>query len=138
MKKNFFINTFNSITNNKTSDEKNTILVSILATSLLELGIICQIIQSKKITLSYVILFILVLVFSTSLNLSLKLYEFILLKRVEFILYIVKDGDTLFSLAEKYLPECNPWKTVELIKERNAISSQIYSGEKLFIPTKKL
>lgn len=138
MKKNFFIDTFNLITKYKTSDEKNTILVSILATSLLEFGIIYKIIEEKKISLSYMILFILVILFSILLNLSLKLYEFILLKRAEFILYIVKDGDTLFSLAEKYLPECNPWKTVKLIKERNGIGSEIYSGEKLFIPTKKL
>lgn len=74
MIKNLFKSVSIFITKNRTPDERNTIIVSILATIFLELGILYKIIETRKLSLSYIILFFLVILFSTLLNLSLKLY----------------------------------------------------------------
>ena len=64
------------------------------------------------------------------------IYELYIYFRAEYILYVVGNEDTLLGISEKFLPECNPWRTVEIIKNRNNISDNIFEGEKLLIPAR--
>lgn len=48
---------------------------------------------------------------------------------------VVKDGDTLWELAEKYCPNCDPRKTVYNLKKINRLDNvNIVPGQTLRIP----
>lgn len=48
--------------------------------------------------------------------------------------YNVKESDTLYSIARTYMPNSEPTKVVEAIKERNNLSDNVISkGQKLII-----
>lgn len=48
--------------------------------------------------------------------------------------YIVKEADTLFSIAKTYMPNSDPDKVVEAIRERNKLTDNVISsGQKLII-----
>nr|WP_257674467.1 LysM peptidoglycan-binding domain-containing protein [Clostridium felsineum] len=86
--------------------------------------------------LTYVFLSILTALLSILLIKLSSLYEYILLKRCELILYIVREGDSLISISNLCMPECNPWKTSSLIKKINHIENFIYIGQQIWIPMK--
>lgn len=46
----------------------------------------------------------------------------------------VKQGDTLWSIAEENCPNQDPRKTIHQIKKDNAIKNFIYPGDKLVVP----
>lgn len=48
--------------------------------------------------------------------------------------YTVKETDTLFSIAKTYMPNSDPTKVVEAIKERNKLSNDVIAkGQKIII-----
>lgn len=48
--------------------------------------------------------------------------------------YTVKETDTLFSIAKTYMPNADPAKVVEAIKQRNKLTDDVISnGQKLII-----
>lgn len=51
------------------------------------------------------------------------------------VTYKVKEGDTLYSIANEYMPDYQTAKVVEFIMERNNIGETIKIGQELEIPT---
>lgn len=126
----------NSLLDKKTPEERSTIIASTLSTSLLELSILYRLIELRQLNLCYIILFLIIFIFYILIFSWVSLYEFILLKTADFVIYTVKDGDTLLSISNEHFPECNPWKTSEVIMKKNN-TKFISTGEKLLIPIKK-
>lgn len=49
--------------------------------------------------------------------------------------YTVKESDTLFSIANTYMPNSDPAEVVEIIKQKNELTDNVISkGQKLVIP----
>ncbi len=118
----------------RTLEEKRTLKVAIVCFILLQFGALTTVIKNH----SYLAI---ILLFSAAITLaffflliSAMIYEFYIYFRAEYILYVVENEDTLLGISERFLPECNPWRTAAIIKNRNNISDNIFEGEKLLIP----
>lgn len=122
---------------NKSKDERNSIIASISSISLFEISIIFEIIRSKKLLLSYILLSIAMLIFPLIFFILIKLYEFILLKDPEFILYPVKKGDSLKLISKEFFPECNYKKVCKIVIAKNKLSRPPNVGDLILIPIKK-
>lgn len=56
----------------------------------------------------------------------------------KYISYVVKKGDTLWSIASKNLPTCKTTGVVKDIREKNNLNSEkVKAGQKLTIPATK-
>ncbi|AAK80841.1 hypothetical protein BJV85_000996 [Clostridium acetobutylicum] len=121
----------------KTPEEIRTINVALFSTLLLESGIICDFLRSRREHfLTYVFLSMVTVSISIFLILLWKFYEYLLLKRCELITYIVREGDSLIAISQTCMPECNPWKTASLIRNINNIKDFIYVGQKILVPSR--
>ncbi|MDP4143470.1 MAG: peptidoglycan-binding protein [Bacillota bacterium] len=123
----------------KTDEERHTFMVGIFSTLFFELGVFYELLKCKNIhdIIRYIALGFLFIVICVLLILSSKIYEYYIFSSAEYVLYIVQKGDTLLELAKCYLPECNPSKTLEIIKLKNSIKGTINPGEAILLPTKK-
>lgn len=122
---------------NKSKDEKNSIIASIFSISLFEISALFEIIKSKKLMLSYILLSISILVFPIIFFALVKIYEFVVLKNPEFILYSIKNGDSLKLISKKFFPECNYEKVIKLIVSKNKLFKPPTVGDLILIPVKK-
>lgn len=121
----------------KTPEEIHTINAAFFSIFLLESGIIYDCLKSRyHHYLTYIILFIITIAISIILLLMPIIYEYILLKKSELITYIVREGDSLLTIAAICMPGCNPWRTAKLIRKVNNINSFIYIGEQILVPLK--
>lgn len=128
---------FEPLFSNKSKDEKNSIKASIFSISLFEISITFEIIRSKKLLLSYILLSITMLIFPLIFFILVKLYEFILLKNPDFILYPVKKGDSLKLISKEFFPECNYKKVCKIILAKNKLLELPNIGDLILIPIKK-
>lgn len=128
---------FEPLFSNKSKDERNSITASIFSISLFEVSIILEIIRSRKLLLSYILLSIAMLIFPLIFFILTTLYEFILLKNSEFILYPVKKGDSLTLISKEFFPECNYKKVCKIIITKNKLSKLPNAGDLILIPIKK-
>jgi|GEM_PF-1773495 len=128
---------FEPLFSNKSRDEKNSIVASIFSISLFEVSVIFEIIRSKKLLLSYILLSIAMLVFPLIFFILINLYEFILLRNPEFILYPVKKGDSIKLISKQFFPECNYKKVCKIIIAKNKLSKLPTAGDLILIPIKK-
>lgn len=122
---------------NKSEDEKNSILASTFSIALFEASALFQIIKSKKLLLPCVLLSFAMLLFPIFFSILSKIYEFMLLRNPEFILYQFSEDDTIKLLSKKFFPECNPEKVCSIIIEKNNLSKPPSSGDLILIPIKK-
>lgn len=121
----------------KTPEEIHTINVAFFSTFLLESGIIYDCLKSTyHHYLTYVFLSMLTIAVSSTMLLVPMIYEYILLKKSELITYIVREGDSLLTIANLCMPGCNPWRTVKLIRRVNNIKNFIYIGQKILVPSR--
>lgn len=121
----------------KTLEENETIKVGICCFILLECGVLFTIVKSHSHFMLYlpiasIIAFTYFFIFA-----SIGIYEFYIYLRVEYVLYVVGNEDTLVKISKVFLPECNPWRTAELIKNKNNVNDPIFKGQKLLIPMRK-
>lgn len=124
---------------NKTNEENRTFKVGILSTLLLELGIITTLFRNRDgNSIKFILLIIIIAITCILMLISIRLYEIFIYLRADYIVYTIKTGDNLLSISEKFLPECNPWRTADLIKIKNNINETLYIGQKILIPTKKI
>lgn len=122
---------------NKTTEENITFKVGIFSTLLLELGIIVTIFRNRDGNfMKFILLAIIIAIICVLMLISMRLYEIYIYLSADYILYTIKKGDTLLELSEQFLPECNPWRTTEIIKNKNNIDEILYPGQKILIPTK--
>lgn len=120
----------------RTLEEKRTLKVAIVCFILLQFGALTTAIKNHSY-LAIILLFSAVITLAFFfLLISAMIYEFYIYFRAEYILYVVGNEDTLLGISEKFLPECNPWRTAAIIKNRNNISDNIFEGEKLLIPVR--
>lgn len=122
---------------NKSEDEKNSILASAFSITLFEISTLLQIIKSKKLQLPYILLSFAMLLFPISFFTLSRVYEFILLRNPDFILYPFKKGDTINLLSKKFFPECNPEKVCKIIISKNNLLKPPSAGDLILIPIKK-
>lgn len=122
---------------NKTDEENRTFRVGIFSTLLLEIGIIFTLFKDKNdSSIKFLLLAIFVAIIGILMLISIRLYDTYIFLRANYILYTVKKGDNLLSISEQFLPECNPWRTSEIIKSKNNIEEVLYPGQKILIPSK--
>ena len=120
----------------RTLEEKRTLKVAIVCFILLQFGALFTVIKDHSY-LRIILLFSAVITLAFFfLLISAMIYELYIYFRAEYILYVVGNEDTLLGISEKFLPECNPWRTAAIIKNRNNISDNIFEGEKLLIPAR--
>lgn len=122
---------------NKSKDEKNSIIASIFSISLFEISVILEIIKSKKLIVSYILLSITILLFPIIFFVLTEIYEFVVLKNTEFILYSIRKGDSLKLISKKFFPECNYEKVCKIIISKNKLSKPPTTGDLILIPVKK-
>lgn len=123
---------------NRTAEENRTFKVGILSTLLLEIGIIFTLFRhGDSNSVKFVVLAIIVAIICILMLISVRLYETYVYLCADYILYTIKKGDTLLKLSKQFLPECNPWRTTEIIKNKNNIDEVLYPGEQILIPTIK-
>lgn len=122
---------------NESKEEKNSTIASIFSISLFEVSVMFEIIRSKKLILSYILLSIAMFIFPLIFFILAKFYEFILLKNSEFILYPIKKGDSLKSISKEFFPECNYKKVCKIIITKNNLLKTPVVGDLILVPTKK-
>lgn len=123
---------------NKTAEENRTFKVGIISTLLLEFGIILTLFRHKdENSVKFILLAIIIAIICILMLISIRLYELYVYLRADYILYTIKKGDTLLELSKQFLPECNPWITTEIIKNKNNIDEVLHIGEQILIPTMK-
>ena len=122
---------------NKTDEENRTFKVAILSTLLLESGIMITLFRHKDgSSIKFIFLFIIVAIICILMLISIRLYESYIYLSADYIIYTIKAGDNLLTISKQFLPECNPWRTAEIIKNKNHISEMLHPGEQILIPIK--
>lgn len=121
----------------RTKEEKRACRVAFLSIMLFHIGILFDLIKNKSTNLStYFALSFAITAVCFFLLISIRIYEFFIYINANYIWYIIKDTDTLFTISKKCLPECNPWRTMKIIEVKNNITEEVYPGEKILIPVK--
>lgn len=120
----------------RTAEENKILKTAIFSTTLLEIGIIVSIFKNRNDLIKFVLLAIIVFIICMVMLISIRLYETYIYINAYYFIYTVKEGDSLTAISEQFLPECNPWRTSEIIKMKNHIE-KIYPEQKILIPFKK-
>lgn len=121
-----------------TTEENRTLKVTISCIAVLEFSIIFS---SIKYNISNVVHGILLSVLLNIIFISsiffIRLYELYICFSADYILYVIEEGDTLLNISYRFLPECNPWLTIDFIKKKNLLKRDVLCGDKILIPTRK-
>lgn len=121
----------------KTEEEKRTFKVGILSTLLLEAGIVATLIRNDEHdSIKFIFLSIIIAIICILMLISIKLYEIYIFLSADYIIYTVRTGDNLITISEQFLPECNPFRTANIIKIKNNIDKTLHPGEQILIPIK--
>ncbi|AGK95427.1 LysM peptidoglycan-binding domain-containing protein [Clostridium pasteurianum] len=122
----------------KTDEENRTFRVGIVSTLLLETGIIFTLFKHRDdSSIKFILLAIIVAIICILMLISIRLYDVCIFLMANYIIYTVKKGDNLLTISEQFLPECNPWRTSEIIKNKNNIEEILHPGQKILIPSKR-
>lgn len=122
---------------NKSEDEKSSVIACIFSITLFEVSVIFEIIKLRKLLIPYILLSISMLLFPTLFYILIKVYEVVLLKNPEFILYQMREGDNIRMLSEEFFPECTCEKVCKIIIAKNKLSKPPMTGDLILIPIKK-
>lgn len=121
----------------KTLEEKRIIIVAFWCFTLLEFGVFFTILRDHGLFSTFIAISSIIALTFFFILASIRIYEFYIYFRAEYVLYIVQCEDTLLGISQRFLPECNPWRTAAIIKYKNNINGSIIMGEKLLIPIRK-
>lgn len=121
----------------KTDEEKNAYKVAIISVIFFQIGILFDLYRNKAANLHiYIILSFFITAVCFLLLISIRIYEFFIYINASYIWYVIRANDNLLAISKECLPECNPWRTMEIIKNKNNITEVVYPGEKILIPIK--
>jgi hypothetical protein len=122
----------------RTIEENRTLKVSLFCIALLEFAIIFSSIKQKNFYfVKGILISAIINIFFIFLMFFIRLYEFYICFSADYILYVVKEEDTLLKLSDEFLPECNPWITMDVIKKKNLLERDVICGDMILVPTRR-